>query len=213
MDLDATDAAILRCLQEDARASLRTIAKEIGVSVPTVSARLRNLEELGVVRGYRVLLDTDRLEGTGAALLVKTRAQDAEAIARRIAGRSWARRVLMGRPGWILVDVSVNGGTQVEGIVEDLSRLPGIADVQSFVGLTTLKDEPAIVPGKSISVNVSCFECKGPIHGEGVRVRLDGRYHYFCCHVCERTYVDRYTRIRAAAHKRINLTGRDNKGI
>ncbi len=201
MDLDATDAAILRCLQENARASLRTIAKKVGVSVPTVSSRLRNLEELGIVRGYRVLLDPDRLEATSVALVVKTKPRAADEVARRIASREWARRVLTGRPGWILVDVSLARREDLDLILEEVSALRDVAEVQDYAGLKTLKDEPAVLPPDRLRANVPCFECKGPIQGEPVKVRLDGRYHYFCCPTCERLYLEKYGRIKAAARK------------
>ncbi len=202
VDLDATDAAILSSLQENARASLRAIAKKIGVSVPTVSARLKNLEELGIVRGYRVLLDPNRLETTSIALVVKTKPQATEAVARRIAAKDWSHRVLTGPPGWILVDVGVDRREQVRGILDEVSAIPEVADVQDYVDLRTVKDEPAVRFGDRLSANVPCFECKGPIHGDPVKVRLDGRAHYFCCHTCERLYLERYRKIRAAARRR-----------
>ena len=202
MDLDATDSAILHCLQDDGRASLRAIAKKIGVSVPTVSSRLKNLEQLGIVRGYRVLLDPDRLEATGVALVVKTKPRTADDVAQRLAARDWARRILLGRPGWILVDVSLAHREDRDLILAEVTSMPDVAGVQEYVGLRTLKDEPPILPRDRLRANVPCFECRGPILGEPVKARLDGRYHYFCCHTCERLYLEKYRRIRAAARKR-----------
>lgn len=202
LDLDATDAAIVRSLQEDARASLRTIAKKIGVSVPTVSAHLRNLEQQGIVRGFRVVLDADRIEATNVALVVKTRARAADDVARRIAARAWARRVLTGPPGWILVEVSVDGRGSLDPILQEVSGFPEVTAVQNYVGLRTVKDEPVVLTGDQLAANVACFECKGPIRGEPVKVRRDGRYHYFCCHTCERLYLERYSRIRIAGRNR-----------
>lgn len=202
MDLDATDAAILRCLQEDARASFRTIAKEVGVSVPTVSARLQNLEQLGIVRGYRAVLDPERLGETVLALLVRTEPGATDLTAERIAESRWARRVLTGRPGWILVDATVVRKEDVDGIVREVASLPRVLKVQEFRGPKTVKDEPVALLHDRLTTSLMCFECRGPIHGEPVRVRLDGRYHYFCCHSCERLYLERYGRIKAAARKR-----------
>lgn len=201
MDLDATDAAILRHLQDDARASLRTIARHIGVSVPTVSARLRNLEQLGIVRGYRTVLDPERLDETTLALVVKTRVQAMEQVARRIAEAGWARRVLAGRPGWILVDATVVRRDEVDQIRKEISSLADVVDVQEYVGLKTVKDEPAALLSNQLSTSLVCFECKGPIRGEPVKVRRDRRYHYFCCHSCERLYLERYGRIKAASRR------------
>lgn len=202
MDLDRTDAAILRCLQENARASLHTVAKKVGVSVPTVSSRLKNLEQLGIVRGYRVLLDPDRLAATSVTLLVKTKPRAADEVARRIASQAWARRVLTGRPGWILVDVSPLAPADLDPITAKVSALQDVVEVQEYAGLRTVKDEPVVIPGDHLIANVPCFECQGPIHGEPVKVRRDGRYHYFCCHTCERLYFEKYVRIKAAARRR-----------
>jgi len=201
VDLDGTDAAILRFLQRDARASLRTIAKGVGVSVPTVSARLRILEQLGIVRGYRAILDPERLGETAFALLVKTRLRAADDVARVIAGSGWARRVLTGRPGWILVDATVARREEVDSIRKQVASLPDVLDVQEYVGLRAVKDEPPALLSGPLSTSLACYECKGPIRGEPVKVRRDGRYHYFCCHTCERLYLEKYGRIKAAARK------------
>ncbi len=201
MDLDATDTAILRFLQKDARASFRTIAKAIGVSVPTVSARLRNLEQLGIVRGYRAVVDPERLDETAFTLLVKTRPRAADGVASAIAEFGWARRVLTGRPGWILVDATAARGEGIDGIRKQVDGLPGVLDVQEYVGLQAVKDEPPVLLSGPLSTSLVCFECRGPIRGEPVKVRRDGRYHYFCCHTCERLYLEKYSRIKAAARK------------
>ena len=57
--LDDTDRRILSVLQRDARASMRRISEEAGVSLGTVSNRVRRLEESGAILGYTVLLDPE----------------------------------------------------------------------------------------------------------------------------------------------------------
>jgi DNA-binding Lrp family transcriptional regulator len=59
--LDETDRRILSVLQRDARTSMRKISKEVGVSLGTVSNRVRKLEGAGVIRGYAVLLDPEKI--------------------------------------------------------------------------------------------------------------------------------------------------------
>ncbi|MEE3304302.1 MAG: winged helix-turn-helix transcriptional regulator, partial [Candidatus Thermoplasmatota archaeon] len=54
--LDETDRSIIEVLERDARTSLRRIAEEVGVSLGTVSNRVKKLEENGVIKGYRVIL-------------------------------------------------------------------------------------------------------------------------------------------------------------
>ncbi len=59
--LDETARRILSVLQRDARTSMRKISEEVGVSLGTVSNRVRRLEKIGVIRGYTVLLDPEKV--------------------------------------------------------------------------------------------------------------------------------------------------------
>ena len=55
--LDATDTALLRELQEDARLSLAELGRRVGLSSPAVADRLERLEEAGVIGAYRAEID------------------------------------------------------------------------------------------------------------------------------------------------------------
>jgi DNA-binding Lrp family transcriptional regulator len=59
--MDETDIKILKKLLLDARMSYRKVAEEIGVSPPTVLARVEKLESQGIVRSYSALLDHEKL--------------------------------------------------------------------------------------------------------------------------------------------------------
>jgi DNA-binding Lrp family transcriptional regulator len=59
--LDELDMRILRRLNENARQSFRDIARELRVSISTVSNRVRRLEGEGVVLGYAPILDEKKL--------------------------------------------------------------------------------------------------------------------------------------------------------
>lgn len=55
--LDALDNAILQALAKDARTPMRELGQEVGLSAPSVTERVRRLEEAGVIRGYRLEVD------------------------------------------------------------------------------------------------------------------------------------------------------------
>ena len=59
--LDDTDRRIIEVLERDARTSLRGIAEEVGVSLGTVSNRVKKLEENRVIKEYRVILDSEKV--------------------------------------------------------------------------------------------------------------------------------------------------------
>ena len=67
--LDKTDRLIVEVLEKDARTSLRKIAEEVGVSLGTVSNRVKRMEESGVIRNYRVILDPDKV-GWGLTVVI-----------------------------------------------------------------------------------------------------------------------------------------------
>lgn len=68
--LDEPDANILRVLTTDARTSVAEIAREVGLSAPSVSERIRRLEEAGVIQGYAADVNPQAL---GLALSVHIR--------------------------------------------------------------------------------------------------------------------------------------------
>ena len=61
MVLNETDMKILQVLLEDARFSSRQIAKRVGVSVGTVLSRIKKMEDDGLIKGYSVLIDHEKL--------------------------------------------------------------------------------------------------------------------------------------------------------
>ena len=57
MEIDGKAWALLQAIQQDGRLSLTELAARVGLSVPATSERLKRLEEAGVIRGYRALVD------------------------------------------------------------------------------------------------------------------------------------------------------------
>ena len=59
--IDETDRKIIRVLQKDGRASLRKISEEVGVALGTVSNRVNRMESSGIITGYSVRLDPEKV--------------------------------------------------------------------------------------------------------------------------------------------------------
>ena len=58
---DSIDRHILSVLQEDCKLSLAKIGERVGLSAPSVTERIKKLEESGVIRGYTAILDARQL--------------------------------------------------------------------------------------------------------------------------------------------------------
>lgn len=58
--LDETDVKILNHLQKNGRAQRNTIAEIVHLSVPSVSERMRKLEQRGLISEYNAILDSKK---------------------------------------------------------------------------------------------------------------------------------------------------------
>lgn len=57
MTLDVIDVKILNILQDNARTKRNVIAEAVGLSLPSLSERLKKLEENGIIEGYYTKLN------------------------------------------------------------------------------------------------------------------------------------------------------------
>ena len=69
MTYEHLDARLINALLRDGRASLRSLAEELDVSVTTVSNHLSDLEDTGVIRGFSPDVDYDALAYDVTAIL------------------------------------------------------------------------------------------------------------------------------------------------
>ena len=148
MELDRTDRDIIRCLERDARMSLRSVAEEIGVSLGTVSNRLKRLEDTGVIKGYRVEIDPDKV-GWGLTVVVGLRIEK---------GRLLELQRLIAKDSRVLGVYDVTGEfdsmilarAKDRSDLDDLSKtvlsMDGIMRSVTHFVLNTVKEKPTSVP-------------------------------------------------------------------
>lgn len=68
--MDPINQAIIDVLTINARQSLTSIGQRVNLSVPAVRERIQRLEASGIIRGYTVELDYEKLDRTIAALVM-----------------------------------------------------------------------------------------------------------------------------------------------
>ena len=69
--LDDKDVQILRLLQQDCKLSTRELALKVDSPVTTVYAKIRRMEDLGLIKGYKAVLNGSKL-GIGTTAFVFT---------------------------------------------------------------------------------------------------------------------------------------------
>ena len=69
MELDKFDLAILEALQKDARISLQELGKQVGLTSSPCWNRIRRMEEAGVIEGYSVRINPEKIGLTETVIL------------------------------------------------------------------------------------------------------------------------------------------------
>lgn len=146
-DLDAIDWKILKELQADGRMTNVELSRRVGISAPPCLRRVKRLEETGIIRGYRALLNTRELGlGVVAFCLVGLNHQsDAElkGFAERtrkwpIVRRSW---MVSGESDFILHCVASDLSEFQTFVIEDLTSSPNVDTVRTALTIRQVKDE------------------------------------------------------------------------
>jgi Lrp/AsnC family leucine-responsive transcriptional regulator len=70
--LDDRDLDIIAALQDDARATYADVGARVGLSASAVHERVRKLEQQGVIRGYRAVVDPEAIGLFVTALIAAT---------------------------------------------------------------------------------------------------------------------------------------------
>jgi Lrp/AsnC family leucine-responsive transcriptional regulator len=70
IELDAIDVRILGLLRADGRITHAAIAKKVGLTGPSVHARVQRLEQAGVIRSYAAVLNPDAI-GQGVVAFIR----------------------------------------------------------------------------------------------------------------------------------------------
>jgi len=106
MKLDNVDVDILKILQEDGRASFRDIAKKVGVTTPTVSSKVNMYEQMGLIKGFAVRLDTDALGEISIILSAKSKPSDVPKVADELTELEEVREVYLLGGSWMQAKVT-----------------------------------------------------------------------------------------------------------
>src|SRR5438445_4537659 len=142
MQLDRTDAKILRALQEDARRSFRELARRVGVSVPTVSAHVANLERLGVLSGYHATIDPEKLHQVRLFLILKCRSREAERVGQVLAKLPEVRWTIRTIESRLIAEAVLRSSKAVNSFLERVGSLDGVVSLKHHVAAILLKEAP-----------------------------------------------------------------------
>lgn len=146
-DLDRFDHAILDAVAKDGRITLKALSDVVGLSKTPCQARLKRLEKLGVIRGYRAVLDPIKL-GRAHIAFVEIRLKDTRARAlaefnRAVQAHTEIEQchMIAGSFDYMLKVRTSDISSYRTFLGETLSALPHVAHSSTHVSMESVKDE------------------------------------------------------------------------
>ncbi|WP_084864116.1 Lrp/AsnC family transcriptional regulator [Salibaculum halophilum] len=145
--LDAFDRKILDVIAVDGRISVTELARRIGLSKSPTQARLKRLEETGVVRGYRALFDPIRL-GRDHVAFVEVKLSDTREAALAAFNDAVTRvpeieqcHLIAGAFDYLLKVRTASMGAYRMVLADSISTLPHVANTSTYVAMQAVTEE------------------------------------------------------------------------
>jgi DNA-binding Lrp family transcriptional regulator len=193
--LDKVDLAIINSLMADGRKSFRQIAKEIGVSTPTVEARFSRMRTMGIIKNIEPILDIDIIENQLSALVfLKTNLAQSVQIADELAAIAEVRRVYMmtGERNIAAKVVSDRPESLEKMIRESIAPIEGIDSISYQIITRTVKDSQSISIKEEMFLKLQCDFCDAEITKKAKKIEIENQRRYFCCNSCMILYKQKY---------------------
>lgn len=146
-DLDRFDHAILQELARDGRVSITELARRISLSKSPTQARLRRLEDMGVIQGYRALLDPIQLGLDHIAFvevkLTQTRETALAAFKAAVVKIPEIEQahLIAGNFDYLLKVRTANMRSYRQVLAEQISTLPHVAATSTYVAMQAVKED------------------------------------------------------------------------
>ena len=141
--LDPLDQKILEALLHNARYSYSQIGERVGVSRVAVKARMDQLQQRGIIEGYTVVIDPQKLSGAVSCYLdIQTRPDTLNQVQQALAACPEVTQVYrMTGDCRLHVHALAAGQAELERFLEEtVEALPGLVSAQVNVILARIKD-------------------------------------------------------------------------
>ena len=151
MNLDDIDIAILRELQQNAKASIKEISSKVHLSTTPVHERIKRLEQSGVIKQYATLLDHSKVnKGLMVICYVSLKQHDKKEGAKFIKSILSFNEVIecfsiSGEFDFMLKVVAESMETYYDFHVNKLSQAENIGHVQSVFVMGVVKDTHVLI--------------------------------------------------------------------
>ena len=144
--LDAHDTRILAELQADARLSMAELGRRVHLSQPAVTERVRKLEAVGVIKGYRATVDLGLL-GYGIRAMIRVGRADYAQVARLINQTPEVVNAynVTGEDSWI-IEIAVIDVAHLDAVVTKFCVMTAMTETSTAIILNTAREHQPMLP-------------------------------------------------------------------
>ena len=148
--MDEYDRKILSVLSVEGRISMTGLGERVGLSKTPVTARVKRLEEDGVIKGYRATLSASKLGVEHIAFLevklsdTREKALDAFNQAVRAIPEVEACHMIAGGFDYLIKVRTSDIFAYRQVLGEQLSRLPNVASTSTYISMQSVVDTAPI---------------------------------------------------------------------
>jgi DNA-binding Lrp family transcriptional regulator len=139
--MDSIDHALLALLRQNARMSVATLARKLGVSRGTVTNRITRLEDAGVIVGYTVRLRPDaRPTEIAAWMSIAVEGNEARQVIASLLGEPGVATLHDTNGRWdLLAELRVANLSELAQVLERIRLIKGISQTETSIHLETYR--------------------------------------------------------------------------
>jgi len=146
VSLDALDWRILQLLQENSKLTFTEIGNKLDVAHSTVYDRIQKMEEHGIIKKYRAIVDLEKagIQQITALITIHTDPKESENIAQRLTGFLEVLEVSSSFSEELVVNAKVISQDQAKlhsFIAQSIAPLPGVLRIRTSIITKKYKEE------------------------------------------------------------------------
>lgn len=145
--IDEIDAQILELLQQHGRMKRGKIAKEVGMSLPSVSERMRKLEDRKIITGYHAVVDARQVGYDICAfvrVVVDGSSRFDEFVSNAVDEQDIQEVHSVTGDGSHILRIATHDTASLERQLSLIQSWPGVHGTSTSLVLTTFKDTRAV---------------------------------------------------------------------
>lgn len=138
--LDHLDHSLLGLLRADGRMPVAVLARELGVSRATVTARMERLQENGVIVGFTVRQRKDaRADGVSAVCIIEVEGRAIDQVIARLRGFPEIERLhSTSGDADLIAELNTSNLAEFDSLLGRLRRVDGIVNSRTYLRLASV---------------------------------------------------------------------------